>query len=144
MTAVLFLASVCGCMTSNGPARVIDPKQLTAIGIEHGTGNGMAPCYSVVFRPDGTVQYDGKMSVARKGVRTGAVPPEKFEELARFVVAQGFMELKDHYKDPVPPTDEGSTITTVVADGRPKVVEEYGGEGPRKLAEIESRIDLLF
>lgn len=142
LTAVLFLASVCGCVARNDAGSKIDPTQVTSIAIEHTACYGKCPCYSVDFCADGTVQYKGKMFVERKGVRTGTVLPEKFEELAKFVLDNGFVGLKARYASDI--TDQPIVITIVAANGSSKSVEEYAQTGPKKLAEIESRIDLLF
>lgn len=141
-SAAVLLLFVCGCKTASDPAPKIDFRQVSSIAIEHTACFGKCPCYSVDFGADGKVQYNGKMFVEWKGIHRGTVPPEKFEDLARFVLDRGFMGLKARYDSDV--TDQPSVITMVVADGKSKNVVDYAQAGPKNLAEIESRIDLLF
>lgn len=142
LTVLVLLTFVCGCTSVSDTEPRIDSKQVTSIAIEHTVCYGKCPRYSVDFCADGKVQYDGKMFVERKGIRRGVVPPKKFEELAKFVLAHEFMGLKARYASDV--TDQPSVITIVVAEGKSKSVEDYARAGPKDLIEIESRIDLLF
>ena len=82
------------------------------------------------------------MHVEHKGVHTGKVPKEKFDEVVKFVLDHGFLNLKDGYSEPV--TDNATVITTVVAGGEKKTVRDYAHAGPKELAEVARKIDSLL
>jgi len=141
ISAGLSLTVCIGCSGANSTG-AIEVKDVTEIGIAHTGCYGTCPVYSVTFSADGTVRYDGKIYVERKGQHTGTITSEKFKEVARFVLENGFMGLRDDYSSPV--TDNATVITTVVAGGKKKVISDYAHAGPKELAEIERRIDALL
>jgi hypothetical protein len=71
-------------------------------------------------------------------VATAAV----FEDLARVVVAEGFFQLLDEYRDPQV-ADGESVVTTVTADGRQKSVLDRNAMAPDALQRIQARIEDL-
>lgn len=95
--------------------------------------------YSVTLRRDETASWDGERFVDRKGRYEGMVYECEFKALAAAIVKLGLFSLPDEY--PVEGTDMPSTITTVRWAGGEKVVDNYGGQGPRSLWMIETLID---
>ena len=141
---VLLLALICAVATSGaGDAKEgAATKAVMEIEIKHTPCFGNCPVYAAVFKADGSVRYEGELYVEHKGVRTGKLPKEKFDEVAKFALDHGFLKLKDDYW--VPETDHATVITTVVAGGEKKQVRNYGGAGPKELAEVEKKIDSLL
>jgi hypothetical protein len=106
---------------------------------------GCATGSILVLRRDGTASFTvtGK---ARHGTEnrtsSGAVRVEDFEKLSRFIVAQGFFDLKEQYEESQI-RDGAWTTTSVVRGGQDKRVFRREGAGPAALKAVEAAIDAL-
>jgi hypothetical protein len=112
---------------------------ITEIGLERTQCYGRCPAYSVVLKSDGTVKYDGEAFVDHIGTRTGMVPVRQFNQLSRFIKESGYMHLKNGYAKKI--TDMPHVYTSVVMDGKRKVIDNYADSGPITLWAVEQLID---
>jgi len=120
--------------------RLDEPRHgVTEIGLERTPCFGDCPVYSVVIKSDGTFRYVGEENVARKGTHTGEISTWDFNQLAEFIVESGYMNLDSSYDAPI--TDLPAAYTTVVLNGKRKLVRNYGGLGPVRLWMLEQAID---
>jgi hypothetical protein len=115
---------------------------LTEIGLEHAGCYGPCPRYTVFIRRDGSVLYRGGEYAKRKGEYTGRVSEKSFARLAQFILESGFLELQNSYS--IGTTDLATVYTTVVVNGKRKVVSDYADAGPTKLWAVEQLIDKLL
>jgi len=118
------------------------PHGISEIGIERTRCYGRCPAYTFIVQSNGTFRYTGRSGVERIGEFTGKIAPYYFEPLARFVKEASFFEMEDDYDRSV--TDNPTTYTTAVADGKRKLVRNYAHAGPNKLWAIEQLIDGLL
>ena len=112
---------------------------VTEIGLERTPCYGECPVYSVILKSDGTVKYVGTEHVARKGTHTGEISIWDFNQLAEFAVESGYMKFESTYDAPI--TDLPAAYTTVVMNGKRKLVRNHGGLGPVRLWVFEQAID---
>lgn len=112
---------------------------ITEIGLERSACFGDCPVYSVIIKSDGTFRYVGEGNVARKGTHTGEISTWDFNQLAEFIVESGYMNLESNYDVPI--TDLPAAYTTVVLNGKRKLIRNYGGLGPVRLWMLEQAID---
>ena len=115
---------------------------VTEIGIERAGSVWGGPMYTFIARADGTFRYRGEKGVQRTGEYTGTFPVYKFHELAKFIRDSGYMGFNDEYSRTI--TDQATTFTTVVMDGKRKVISNYANTGPTSLWAIETLIDELM
>ena len=115
---------------------------ITEIGIERSGCYGTCPIYTFIAKSDGTVRYKGVKYVERQGEFSGTIPVWYFHELARFIRDAHYMELEDGYTRMV--TDNPTTYTTVVMNGKRKTISNYANAGPTKLWAIEQLVDDLM
>lgn len=115
---------------------------VTEIGLERTPCYGTCPVYTVIIKSDGTFRFKGEKYVERKGEFTGKVGRYQFIQLAQFIRDSGYTELQDTYFRAV--TDNPTVYTTVVIDGKRKVVKNYANAGPTKLWAVEQLIDKLL
>ena len=115
---------------------------VTEIGLERSGCYGTCPVYTVIIKSDGTFRYKGEHFVKRTGEHTGTVSLYAFNHVAQYVRDSGFMDLQESYTRMV--TDNPTTFTTAVIDGKRKVVSNYADAGPSKLWAIEQLIDKLL
>ncbi len=115
---------------------------ITEIGIERSPCYGTCPIYTFIIKSDGTFRYRGDKYVAREGEFAGTIPVWYFHQLAQFIRDSGYMELEDGYTRMV--TDNPTTYTMVVMNGKRKTVSNYANAGPTKLWAIEQLIDDLM
>ncbi len=115
---------------------------ITEIGIERTACFGPCPIYTFIVKSDGTFRYTGEGHVDRKGEFTGRIHRWYFNNLAQFLKDAGYGELEDAYSRRV--TDHATVYTTVVLNGKRKVVRNYANAGPTKLWAIEQLIDSLL
>ena len=115
---------------------------ITEIGIERGGCYGTCPIYTFIIKSDGTFRYKGMKYVEREGEFGGTIPVWYFHDLAQFIRDSGYTELEDSYSRTV--TDNPTTYTMVVMNGKPKTVSNYANSGPTKLWAIEQLIDNLM
>ena len=115
---------------------------ITEIGIERSGCFGTCPIYTFIIKSDGTFRYKGIEYVERKGEFVGTIPVWYFHRLAQFIRDSGYMELEDTYTRMV--TDNPTTYTMVVMNGKRKTISNYANAGPTKLWAIEQLIDDLM
>jgi hypothetical protein len=130
-TMILTLAFVAAAQT---PAA---KDQITEITLERTGCFGTCPIYKVTLRRDGTISYNGKQYVQLKGAYEGRA--YGFDRMAQLILASGYFKLKDNYTANA--TDLPSAVTSVVANGKRKTIENYGDFGPVELWGIEMAID---
>jgi len=115
---------------------------ITEIGVERTICFGTCPAYTFIVKSDGTFRYKGEEHAKRKGEFTGRIELWDFHRLAQFIKDSGYMNLENDYFRAV--TDNPTTFTTVVLEGRRKIVRNYADAGPTKLWAIEQLIDDLM
>lgn len=115
---------------------------ITEIGIERSGCYGTCPIYTFIAKSDGTFRYKGVKYVEREGEFTGTVPVWYFHQLAQLIRDSDYMELEGSYTRMV--TDNPTTYTMVVMNGKRKTVSNYAHAGPTKLWAIEQLIDDLM
>jgi len=115
---------------------------IAEIGIERTGCYGTCPSYTFILKSDGTFRYKGFEYVERKGEFSGTIPVWYFHQLAQFVRDFGYMELEDSYTRAI--TDNPTTFTMVVMNGKRKTVLNYANAGPTKLWAIEQLTDDLM
>lgn len=115
---------------------------ISEIGIERTRCYGACPAYTFIVKSDGTFRYKGIEYVERKGEFIGTVPVGDFHALANFIKDSGYMELEEAYTRGV--TDNPTTFTMVVMNGKRKTIRNYANAGPTKLWAIEQLIDKLM
>jgi hypothetical protein len=118
--------------------------EISEIGIErHSGGFFTGSDYTFIVNDDLTFRYEGRNDVERIGKFTGNVPRESFDRLAQLIKDSDFMGLEDQYQATA--TDVGTVYSTVVMNGKRYVVMNGDiSDCPKKLSEIEKRIDLLL
>jgi hypothetical protein len=125
------------------------PSQISAASItEIATERRCMGCereFKLTLKPDGTATRT-LFGNARGGTSdrqfTAAATPAAFEELARAIVAEGFFQLKDEYRDPQV-ADGEFTVTTVTTTAGHKSVLDSNAAAPEALRRIQARIEDL-
>jgi len=115
---------------------------VTEIGIERGACFGTCPVYTFVIKSDGTCHYKGDKYVERIGEFSCNIPIWDFHTLAQFIRESGYMGFESEYSRMI--TDHATTYTTVVMNGKRKVIRNYANAGPTALWAIEQLIDGLI
>lgn len=115
---------------------------ISEIGIERTSCLGKCPTYTFIVNSNGNFRYKGEKHVERAGEFTGKVSVWQFNELAQFILDSDYFGLKDSYRPSI--TDQATVYTTVVANGKRKVIRNYANGGPTKLWAIEQLIDKLM
>ena len=73
---------------------------------------------------------------------TGTIPVYRFNQLAQFIRDSAFVDLQEGYGEMG--DDRETVYTTVVINGKRKVVMNHGSTGPSKLWAVEQLIDLAL
>ncbi|HEY1269836.1 MAG TPA: DUF6438 domain-containing protein [Candidatus Binatia bacterium] len=115
---------------------------ITEIGIERDGCRGTCPIFTFIVKSDGTFRYTGERYVQHIGTYTGKVSMWDFNLLAEFIKDAGYMQLEDHYA--LAATDLPAAFTTVVMNGKRKIIYNYGDAAPRRLWAIQELIDSLL
>jgi len=105
---------------------------------------GSCPAYSVEVHGDGTVDYEGKSSVAFTGHHRGSIPQGNVLELLNIFRTADYFSLDDEYRMSV--TDNPTYITSIQVDGKRKQVTDYVGLEigmPQAVSDLENEIDRL-
>jgi uncharacterized protein DUF6438 len=114
---------------------------ISEIGIERIGSPWGGPTYTFIAKNDGTFRYRGEAYVEHLGQFSGTIPVRQFHELAWFIRDSGYMSFEDEYRFEM--TDSLTTFTSVVLDGKRKVIRNYANAGPTTLWAIEQLIDKL-
>ena len=120
------------------------PTGITEIAMERTGCYGPCPQYTVTFSSNGSVRYVGGDYAKPTGSHKGTIPEGKFENLARFIHDRRFFEMRDYYCYKNPIADLETVYTSVVADGKRKLIREYGGSGGCDLWVIQELIEKLL
>jgi len=115
---------------------------ISEISIERAGSIWGGPVYTFIARSDGTFEYLGYKGVERTGQFSGTISAWEFHQLARFIRDSGYVSFRNQYR--VNATDLSTTYTSVVLDGKRKVISNYGDGGPTTLWAIEQLIDDLM
>ena len=121
------------CFTNRG---------ITEMGIEVHWHRG-GERHMFIVKSDGSFRYSGVDISNRKGRFTGTIPQQSFYQLAHFVDDSKFMDLGEEYVD-LRSTSGGTVYTTVVMNGKRKVISNRGNTGPTKLWAVEQLLDGLI
>lgn len=117
-------------------------QRISEIGIERTGCFGSCPAYTLIVSSNGSFRYKGEKHVERIGEFSGKVSIAQFNQLAQFIMDSDYLGLEDSYHPMI--TDCPTVFTTVVANGKRKVVSNYANGGPTKLWAIEQLIDHLM
>ena len=117
---------------------------ITEIGIQRTGCHGTCPSYSFTIKNDGTYRYRGFAYVERKGEFSGTIRVWHFDNLAQFIKESGYMELGETYSPAAAITDQPTTYTPVVMNGKRKTIKDYAESGPTSLWAIQQLIDDLM
>jgi hypothetical protein len=115
---------------------------IVELGIERSGSVWGGPTYTFIAKSDGTCHYKGERDVKRTGEYSGTIPIWQFHDLAKFIRDSGYMGFEDEYSRGV--TDCPTTYTSVLLNGKHKVVRNYANAGPTTLWAIEQLIDDLM
>lgn len=146
----LAVADASSCGPSAAPAGAPAPVPVTTRPAPHDVTEislerhcfGCAEPFRVVLGRDGTASRTVPGN-ARQGTSDrswhAAIPATEFEALAELLVAEGFFELEDEYRDPR--LADGESLTTrAVRGGKDKTVLDSNRAGPPALKRIEEAI----
>ncbi len=116
-----------GATSSQSPPRAApDPAEITSIELE--------------FRPGGPPLPVGtERDIRLRRPAPGELGTREFDQLARWLVARGYFELRDRYGGPEP-SDCGSVLFTVFYRNTKKSVLNYCGHGDDPTWEFEMMI----
>lgn len=117
------------------------PHGISEIGLERTMCFGTCPNYTVIIQSDGKVFYNGGQFAPRKGKFTGKVSSWGFDQLARYISDSQFSKFADSYTIGV--TDNPTVYTSIVTNGKRKIVSNYARSGPASLWAMETLIDNL-
>ncbi len=143
---------VCGLLsTAAGQAQSPNDLKIT---IQRSVCYGSCPDYTVMVLADGTVNFEGRQFVAKKGAATGHVSSDDLRKLISAFDEASYFALRDRYtqgSDGCPEvwTDNPTVVTSIRMAGKSKTIVHYHGcqEGsgqstyPKALTELESKID---
>lgn len=109
---------------------------------------GGCAVYSVAVTSDGSVSYEGRAQVRRRGTAAARIPKARVDALLGELEAAGYFAFASRYRPSEPVCgryvpDAPSVITSVTLSGRAKRIEhDHGcGDAPMALRVLESRID---
>jgi hypothetical protein len=120
-------------------------KSETLITIERTACFGSCPIYSAEIYSDGTVIYKGKDFVKIEGEKRYKIPQVRIKMLIEEFQKANYFSLKDKYEtdeNGMIITDQPTTITSIVLNGKQKKVVNYYG-APKELEKLENKIDDL-
>lgn len=125
------------------------PKRTPVITLEREACFGMCPVYKLTIFSDGTVIFEGKNYVKKKGIAKSRINSGALKQLVAEFNRINYFELKDEYLGeancPEMFTDAPSAITSLRWNGKMKTVRHYHGcRGLKELedlTELEGKID---
>ncbi len=127
--------------------RIRPPKDLdyrhAVITLERTSCYGTCPVYRLTIYGDGRVVYEGQQFVPVTGRQTAQISPDEVRALVDEFYRIDYFSLKDRYMahHGYEISDAQSAITSITIDGRSKEVWDRYDCGPKKLEELEKRID---
>lgn len=105
---------------------------------------GRCPVYQIEIHGDGTVLYDGKFNVARKGKHTKKISHASLVKLVDVFRNADYFSLSESYHSAV--TDNPTYVSSISFDGVSKSVTDYAGRYvgmPQSVSDVEAAIDQL-
>jgi hypothetical protein len=153
VTILLALLITLGCnrdprSTATAPTEEI-PEDLV-ISLERGICFGTCPAYKVTISASGSVEFEGRYYVKKKGIVRTAISREQLKLLIAEIESAKYFTLQGRY------VDKEDGCVTILADhptvnisitiaGKTKSIEHYHGcKGPlalEQLTALESKID---
>ena len=121
--------------------------QPISISLERTACFGSCPSYVLTILADGSVTFEGRQYVKKKGLFKKSIKPSKLAPIFKKIEEIHFWELEDSYRIKKNPDGSFSMITdmptqyvTVKTSTKSKRVEDYFGT-PAGLGELEQLID---
>jgi hypothetical protein len=151
-TSLFILLVFTGCNRETSPtAASIEeiPKDLIIV-LERGVCFGTCPAYKLTITANGSVEFEGRHFVKKKGVVRATISREQLKHLVTEFEKARYFTLQDRYVDEGDGcakvlTDSPSVNTSITIAGKTKSVEHYHGcKGPlvlEQLTVLENRID---
>jgi hypothetical protein len=126
----------------SAPAQSVKASDITEITLKNDGGFGYDRGYEVVLHEDGTAEYSGgQNNYGRKGKYRGQFDKRNFVKLAKLIIHQGFLSLKDRYEAKL--LDAATVTTSIAYKGGRKTVRNYGSGGGKKIADIQIAIEAV-
>ena len=125
---------------SHGPINI--KHGVTEIGIERTQCYGTCPDYTFVVSANGRCRYEGGKFAKVQGRRTGQASVIICHRIAEFSRELSFFALENEYDPTV--TDNPTTFTTMVMNGKRKTIRNYAEGGPTRLLALELLIDQML
>ena len=121
---------------------LFSPDESIRITLERGMCFGTCPVYSVTLSGNGTVSWEGKQYVMKKGNITGSIDPARVADLFYQLDRDGFFTLNHSYSA-YEITDMPSATLTVQNNSIKKQVYHYYGDSsaPETLCRMEEAVD---
>ena len=122
---------------------IIDGLQFDSISLQRSACYGACPVYQVVLRRDLSATYQGERNVERIGAWHAGVPLRDYGLLAYLVERLDVMAMDSSYA--LPMTDMPTATLRIWPRGaaQPKVISDYGYEGPPELRTVMEMLDGL-
>lgn len=105
---------------------------------------GECPVYQIEIHGDGTVIYDGKFNVARKGRHSTKISHASLIALMDVFRKANYFALSEKYSSAI--TDYPTYVSSISFDGVSKSVTDYAGRDvgmPQGVSDVEVAIDRL-
>ena len=144
-TALFTLLILAGC--NRGPkSTAMPPTEETprdlVIVLESTDCFGTCPVYKLTISANGSVEFEGRHYVKKKGVVRATIPREQLKYLVAEFESVKYFSLQDHYVSKEDGctrvwTDHPTVKTSITITGKTKSVEHYYGcEGPPVLTQL--------
>lgn len=115
--------------------------RISEISLERTDCLGICSSYTVKFFSDGKAVFEGKKNIEPLGLWIGKTSKEDFTYLAEAAIDISYFTLLENYQSLT--TDQQTVFTSVVLDGKRKIILNYGNAAPPRLWLFESAIDQL-
>jgi hypothetical protein len=113
--------------------------------IERESHNNIDPSYSIVITDDGTVAFNGKANVKKKGKHILKISRDLITELVDKFNMIYFFSLKDKYlSTTIPESQEAKTVISIqLGDKFKKIEYSKNGKAPHSLDSMVSQIEKI-
>jgi len=151
-TALLIFLVFTGCNRETSPTAVSTeeiPRDLVII-IERGICFGTCPVYKLTITANGSVEFEGRHYVKKKGIVRATITREQLKHLIAEFEKAKFFTLQDRYVDKEDGcndyvADTPSAKTSITIAGKTKSIDhQHGCKGPLnidQLTALEDKID---
>jgi len=125
------------------------PRDLVIV-LERDICFGFCPAYKLTISANGSVEFEGRHYVKKKGVVRATISQEQLKYLVAEFERVRYFTLQDHYVSKENGcfevgTDSPTVNTSITIAGKTKSIEHYHGcEGPlilKQLTSLENKID---